>query len=166
MTNKSPLALMSLLVDELLNNCCSSMISKVFQENFVDYDPIEVPALQTAGSGGLGGIQGIHTLMAFLSQPGVDFRFVLEDAFGDEDRVAYRLFGEGQINLVDSVAEAGGDASDRLRRLDGSTLVLQSTGAPIGTVVGNRYQVVLRRVGIYRIAGSRFAEHWGQLRIA
>lgn len=99
---------------------------------------------------GMSTIRDVRAIIAFLAAPQVDIAFTLEDAFGGADRVAYRLFGQGTIELPDSSPLLAGPVG----RVDQSP------------ILGNRLHLEYRTTGIFRLVGGRLVERWGPVVIS
>ncbi len=157
----TPLSLLRSFVDNALNGERLSVISDLFSPSFEDHDPIVIPGILPMDPRGRSGLSDIHAITRFFSQSRVDFKFVVEQAFEHEDCVAYRLFGQGYIGLeTDDSSESLG----LFRRLavTNANMAASTVGFAEGTILGDRYLVVVTRVGMYRVANGRLVEHWGQ----
>ena len=160
-------------IEEGLNGGRRDVVAELFSPNFRDHDPLVVPGLLEPRFPTLGGIREIYALIQFLLHPGVDFNFKLEDAFSSGNQVAYRLFGQGTIELVGPDDESpasrvgGSGTSVGTRKVDvlGATLAIEPDGMSEGTILGDRYQVLVSRVGIFSVAAGRLAQHWGRATI-
>jgi len=126
-----------------LNDHDVKMIQHLFAPSFVDHDPIPLPTAQHVHTPAARTTSGyLDAVVAFLGSPGVDIQFTLEDVFAASDRVAYRLFGEGNILLRSSALAIGA-----------------SSLPPLADQVHVTYQTT----GIFRVADRRFAERWGPI---
>ncbi|MDA8367843.1 MAG: nuclear transport factor 2 family protein [Actinomycetota bacterium] len=83
-------------MDRVLNDHSREALHALVAANFVDHHPIvfgnQYPDQPVAGS-----LTTMQTLIEALDHPSADLTFHLEDAFATGDRVAYRLFGSGQV---------------------------------------------------------------------
>lgn len=135
---------MAVLVErlvEVLNDGAPAMVLDILSPTFRDHDPLTVPGVVTPRLAGQGTRADVVELVSFLRRPDVDVRFTLEDVFGHDDRLGYRLYGDGLLHRPEA------DASELL---------------PPGKLVGGSLHVAYSCVGIYRVAAGRLVERWGQ----
>jgi hypothetical protein len=143
-------------VDDCLNGHRRDAVETIFSPAYRDHHPLRVPvAGEEPAAGWAGTTRDVQVVIDFLAQDSVDIAFVLEDVFGTDDRVGYRLFGEGTLALAPSsgLLRPGGEPE---------------ASAPIsgsGHLVGNRLHVEYLSIGIFKVAASRLAERWGPVEL-
>jgi hypothetical protein len=164
-------ALLNCFVEDVLNACSVDAISDIFTPTFRDNHPLRIRGVLEP-PGKTGSTANLRAVVSLLASPVLDMAFVLEDAFDVEDRVAYRLFGEGTVALAqadsrqgpDSIGHVGGlwrSADARKVGLADTRLSIKTSGWPEGKILGNRVAVMYSCVGIFRVVGNQFAERWG-----
>lgn len=140
--------LVEAFVDKGLNGGQPDMVDELFSTSFRDHDPLQLPSAPP--SAGMSTIRDVRAIIEFLARPEVDIVFHLEDVFGTGDRVGYRLFGQGTIELPEGSPLVGGP----LGRVDANP------------VLGNRLHVEYRSTGVFRLAAGRLVERWGPVVIS
>jgi hypothetical protein len=164
-------ALLGCFVGNVLNARSADAISDIFTPTFRDNHPLRIRGVWDP-PGKTGSTANLRALVKLLASPVIDMAFVLEDVFEVEDRVAYRLFGEGTVALAqggsrqgpDSIGEVGGlwrSADARKLGLTDTRLSIKTSGWPEGKILGNRVTVMYSCVGIFRVVGNQLAERWG-----
>lgn len=148
-------------VTDVLNGHRQDVVDRLFQAGYRDHDPLLVPGF-LEDPGFAGGIGGVRALAGLLSAPGVDMAFTPEVVFGDDERIAYRLFGEGVVPLA---AVAGSPA---LPPIGGSALRDGTTGLqrPLGRPDVEVVHVLYSCTGIFQLSGGRFRDRWGHVQLA
>ena len=132
-------------VDEVLNGHRDAVVSEIFAPTFRDHDPI-FQAVDAQSRLLVGGVQEMREMLKFLSRPGVDLVFHLEDCFGHEDRAAYRLFGEGTL------------PTGALRATDANASLLGGDVEGVPSV-----HATYASCGIFRASGAFLCERWGNV---
>ena len=111
-------------VEDILNHRRTEEISEIFSVEYRDLHPLIIPGVLNTAQPDGGTIADLTALVDLLAQPGVDVHFTLEDVFaGPHDRVAYRLFGEGTVPLVDTQPANGHPGSSEGSATSGGTSV-------------------------------------------
>ncbi len=170
MTDNS-VRLLDRFVKEVLNDHRHVAISEIFRPTFRDHDPITIFGSAPHLPLGRDDIDGLFALSGFLSQPEIDFQFIIEDVFAVSGRIAYRMYGQGSIKIDDAADGRNGNEIlpglpgrfGTLRRLkvSGAEMAVSTRGFHEGTVLGGRYLVMVSRIGIYKVVDNKLAEHWG-----
>jgi hypothetical protein len=164
-------ALLNCFVDDVLNACSADAISDIFTPTFRDNHPLRIRGVLEP-PGKTGSTANLRAEVKLLASPVLDMAFVLEDVFAVEDRVAYRLFGEGTVALAEAGSRQGSHSIDhvgglwhsagaRKVGLTDTRLSIKTSGWPEGKILGNRVAVMYSCVGIFRIVGNQLAERWG-----
>jgi hypothetical protein len=155
---------LSRYVDEVLNAACADPLNELFTPNFCDHHPLTIPGLLEP-RGKRGTIDDLRRVVQLLASPLVNLAFVLEEVIPGKDRLAYRLFGEGTIQLsaepLTTRVGRNGSASVRVLDLPGVRLRVKASGWDSGKILGDRLMVLYSCVGIFELSGSRFAARWG-----
>lgn len=144
-------------VEDGLNGHRLDAVDAIFSSAYRDHDPLRVPvAGEEPTLGWAGTTRDLRVVIEFLAQESVDIAFHLEDVFGCEDRVGYRLYGEGTMALAigSQLLRAAARGGPEVRAWSGA-----------GGLVGNRLHVEYQSVGIFRVAGPRLAERWGTINV-
>jgi hypothetical protein len=154
-------------VEGVLNERRIEDVSNLFAPGFRDNDPLCIPGLLQPDSGTYGTREDVRRLVGLLTAPGVDVRFVCEDVFGYEDRVGFRIFGQGTIplarsrDLLSQEANSHGSRKWRRLRIAGATTALADDRSVGGYVFDDMGLVEYQSVGIFRVASGRIVERWG-----
>jgi SnoaL-like domain len=158
--------LLGRFVQDVLNAHRVDAIPELFSPNFRDNHPLFIPGL-VESPGTTGTLADLRDVVSLLASPVLDMSFSLEDVITADDRVAYRLFGQGTVGLVpkaENTAYAGlwGPPSES-RHIDvaDSRLSIRSSGWSEGKILGDQAVVMYSCVGIFKLSGTRFVERWG-----
>lgn len=92
--------LVGAFVRRVLNDHAREAIHELFTPNFVDHHPLFVGD-NHSGVPVKGSLATMHSMVEALDHSSTDLTFHLEDVFAAGDRVAYRLFGSGQVEGPD-----------------------------------------------------------------
>lgn len=145
-------------VDDGLNGHRLEVLDTIFSPAYRDHDPLRVPiAGREPTAGWAGTTRDVQVVIEFLAQASVDIAFHLADLFGSDDRVGYRLYGEGTMALA--------PGSELLRSAYERGPRARASLTESGQLVGGRLHVEYRSVGIFRVTGGRLAERWGPIRV-
>jgi hypothetical protein len=93
-------------VTDVLNTHKVETVYDIFSPNYVDHDPFFATHRPDGIFHEAKHRADVLKLGHFLSRPEVDVKFNLEELFESNDRIAYRLYGEGTVK-VDSVRKTG-----------------------------------------------------------
>jgi len=164
--------LVEAFVDRVLNLHDTAAVAVLFHPTFKDHDPIDIPGYARKR---VQDVEYIKNLCAFLSSEYVDISFTLEEAFGQPDRIAYQLFGEGTI-ATDVAFESSAETNESVaiditgsgtsRRTPTFIRVLpnqRTTLMETGRLIGDRLHVEYHSVGIFRIGNGQFTQRRGQI---
>lgn len=156
---------LSRYVDEVLNSASEDPLEELFTPTFCDHHPLRIPGLLEP-RGPKGTIRDLRSVVKILRSPLVNLAFVLEDVIPGSDRLAYRLFGQGTIQLSSEPLTmlAGRHKAPTVVRsvdLPGVKLRVKASGWEPGKILGDRLTVVYSCVGIFELSGSRFSARWG-----
>lgn len=140
-------ALVERLVADILNRHDHTAISTIFSESFRDHDPLH---LNDTDGPRIGSVEDVYGLVRFLSNDTVDMHFVLERAFASSDHVAYRIFGQGFINMHEQVGEAANNA----RSVDAAEMSILRD-----------MHIVYHSTGMFKVKEGKLRERWGVIRL-
>lgn len=90
------IGLVNTFVDRILNEHRREVLHELFAANFVDHNPV-LFGDHPSGIPIQGSLTTMYTMIEALDHPSADLTFHLEDVFAVGDRVAYRLFGSGEV---------------------------------------------------------------------
>jgi hypothetical protein len=162
------LTILQHFVTDILNEHQGDNIGLYVTPSYRDHHPFRVPGVLEPLVPGFGTVRDVRAMVDFLSLPAVDCWFSLEDAFTSDDRIGYRLFGEGTVEvsrLSRALESRSGPQSrnNEMRHLTapGTSTVLSTLGSPDGQFVGNRFHITYSCVGVYHVRSGRLAERWG-----
>lgn len=138
-----PIRLVEELVEQALNAHDLDAVGRLMVKRYRDHSPLYLDPFLKPEPGGH--FVEVEQIVKFLSRDEIDIRFTLEDIFTVNDRVAYRIFGEGIIGL-DSL---------------GVEFIGPPSALPAGALLGTELHVSYQCVGIFRVEGGQLAERWG-----
>lgn len=131
--------LMHRWVELYLNGHHLDVIPRLFTTDY--HDPIPVPATKDPHTPTAPlAMNYLRAIATFLASETVDVAFTLEDAFAVEDRLAYRLFGEGTVGLA-----------------------RQSSGLGSEPSLTDAVHITYQSVGMFRLQRGKLAERWGHV---
>ena len=151
---------------DLLNHQRIVDIPRLFGSTFVDHDPLVIPGFIEPQLGVGAGLANLEMMLQFLATPDVDFQFTLEDSIvsANQDRIAYRLFGQGIIRIPDAAEQSADPISqsgtirpaqnEANRGTDGVVI-------PADKLLGTMLSVEYCCTGFFRIEDRRISERWG-----
>ena len=156
-------------VDGILNSHETDVIDEIIDSKYQDFDPLDIPGYPPRA---IQGIEYVRQLCAFLSLDIVDIAFTLEDSFGESDRVAYQMFGEGTVRIAVPTSEEFHDSPNRVVSDDaaspanlghhGQTAQQSSPEAP-NRLLGDKLHVQYHSVGIFRIRDDCLIQRHGPI---
>ena len=142
-------------VSGVLNGAHEGQVFELFSSGYRDYSPIVSPG-RRAPRRGWADRSNVFGFVHFLGSPLVDISFSLEDVFDREDgRVAYRIYGAGQVRF----------AVRSERTLDIAPTALASLGDAISyrsleRADGNPIDVILMQRDAYSSASAPHVRPW------
>ena len=172
MSNGNGKDLVVRFVDQVLNGHQRDVVDGLFHVGYKDFDPIRIPGYEPRP---IQNKEYVHALCVFLATPEIDIHFTIEDLFGEEDRVAYRLFGEGLLpaevqnengSPPQSQHEAPVGGIIRNRRIGTFAVLTRDQRDQLsrsGKIVGSRLHVEYRSVGFFLIKDSLLFQRYGMI---
>jgi hypothetical protein len=159
----TPEAFLDQYVGEVLNNHDLEAIDRLFDSTFVDHDPLTIPGVISPQAGMPASIDFVKRLVDILSESPVDIHFTLEDVISVDNKVAYRLFGEGTVDLVDSLNPISNSERTPVKKLAiaNTHLAFSDTGSDTRMILRDKINVTYSCVGILQCRAGAFVDRWG-----